>query len=291
MPQVDWWFVVMKFVYVDETGDQAQSDIFVMAAVEIDAIRLNKYSRIFSAMIDEVFAKHPGNPQDLKTQRFHRGNGGWNKISGADRRAFMHAVVDEIATCSKIYASAISFEKFNATDHKAYSYPDVAHSYWIVNAMFVLSHIQREHCDDPKNKGNCVIVVDDNKVEHANMAELIFQPDPWFDDLAFKAAFLKSKKRPKNWEARRFDQIVNTPFAIKSEHASTILVADLAAFVLRRYIELKTQDEAFKGEKDFFEALFAKLESVIKSHKNLQKKTPPYEYYRALQPDGWDFAL
>ncbi|WP_299616822.1 DUF3800 domain-containing protein [uncultured Tateyamaria sp.] len=281
----------MKFVYIDETGDQDQSDVFVMAAVEIDAIRLNKYSRIFSVMIDEVFAKHPGKPQDLKTRRFHRGAGGWNKISGEDRKAFMHAVVDEIATSSKVYASAMSFEKFKATDHKAFGYPDVSHSYWIANAMFVLSHAQREHCDDPKNKGNCVIVVDDNKVEHANMAELIFQPDPWFDDLAFKAAFLKAKKRPKNWETRRFDQIVNTPFAIKSEHASTILVADLAAFVLRRYIELKTDDEAFKGERNFFEALFAKLKPVIKPHKNLQKKTEAYGYYQSLQPDGWDFAL
>ncbi|SLN41676.1 DUF3800 domain-containing protein [Pseudooctadecabacter jejudonensis] len=281
----------MKFVYVDETGDQVQSDTFVMTAVEIDAIRLNKYSRIFSTMIGEVFAKHPGKPQDLKTRRFHRGAGGWNKISGEDRKAFLNAVVEEIANSSKIYASAISFKKFKATDHKAFGYPDVSHSYWIANAMFVLSHVQREHCDDPKNKGNCVIVVDDNKVEHANMAELIFKPDPWFDDLAFKAAFLKSKKRPKNWETKRFNQIVNTPFAIKSEHASTILVADLAAFVLRRYIELKTEDEAFIGEKVFFDALFAKLKPVIKTHKNLHKKTQAYEYYRALQPEVWDFAL
>lgn len=280
----------MKFVYVDETGDQDQSDIFVMAAVEIDATRLNKYSRIFSAMIDDVFAKHPGKPQDLKTRRFHRGAGGWNKIPGEDRKAFMHAVVDEIANSSKIYVSAISFKQFNVTDHKAFGYPDVSHSYWITNAMFVLSHVQREHCDDRNNKGNCVIVVDDNKVEHAKMAELIFQPDPWFDDLAFKAAFLKAKRRPKNWELRRFDQIINTPFAIKSEHASTILVADLVAFVLRRYIELKTDYEAFSGERDFFEDLFSKLKPAIKRHKNLHKNTQAYEYYRALQPDDWDFT-
>ena len=281
----------MKFVYIDETGDQSQSDIFVMAAVEIDAIRLNKYSRVFSSMIAEIFAKHPGDPKDLKTRRFHRGAGGWKQISGEDRKAFMHSVVDQIVTCSKVYVSAMSFEKFNDTDHRDFGYPDVSHSYWIANAMFVLSHIQREHCDDTKNKGNCVIIVDDNKAEHAKMAELIFLPNPWFDDLAFKAAFLKAKKRPKKWEERRFDQIVNTPFAIKSEHASKILVADLAAFVLRRYIELKSDPEAFKGEKDLFDELFAKLKPKIHPHKNLSKGTPAFKYYQAIQPDGWDFKL
>ena len=37
----------MKFVYVDESGDQGQSDIFVMAGLLIDAYRLRKWTAAF----------------------------------------------------------------------------------------------------------------------------------------------------------------------------------------------------------------------------------------------------
>ena len=262
-----------------------------MVAVEIDYTRLNKYTHIFGLEFDNIFSYHAGTPDDFKTRKFHRGAGGWSVIPGKERKQFIENIVDLVCECGKIYTFALSFEKLNTTLGSGVELPEGIHGYWIPSALFILSHIQREHCDDKKNKGNCVIVVDDNKGEHANMAELIYQTHPWLDEIAFKASFLSKNRRPKNWERRRFDQIVNTPFAIKSQHASIIQVADLIAFVLRRDLELRLEDEAFPGEQEFFSRLTIKLRPIIKTHANLKKDSEPYKFFRSIQPSSWRFSI
>jgi hypothetical protein len=44
----------MKFAYVDESGDQGQGDVFVMAGPLIDSYLLRKYTATFDEMIATV---------------------------------------------------------------------------------------------------------------------------------------------------------------------------------------------------------------------------------------------
>ena len=60
---------------------------------------------------------------------------------------------------------------------------------------------------------------------------------------------------------KRFDQIVNSPFAIKSHHSSLIQIADATAYVYRRHLELKAQDEKWPGEQQYIAGLAEKLDS------------------------------
>ena len=58
----------MKFVYVDETGSDDHTDVFVMTGLLIDAYVLRKYTASFDKMLTAFLAKHPGSPKELKTK-------------------------------------------------------------------------------------------------------------------------------------------------------------------------------------------------------------------------------
>ena len=96
----------MKFVYVDQSGEQDQGDVFVMAGVLIDAYRLRKYTAKFDKMITVFLAKHPGAPQELKTKAFINGVGGWSKVDPTERKIFLAEICGLVAECSKIFAVA-----------------------------------------------------------------------------------------------------------------------------------------------------------------------------------------
>ncbi len=53
----------------------------------------------------------------------------------------------------------------------------------------------------------------------------------------------------------RLDQIVGTTFSIKSHHAGLVQVADMFAFMFRRYSEMKdfAQPEEWPGERALIE--------------------------------------
>ena len=77
-----------------------------------------------------------------------------------------------------------------------------------------------------KNKGNAVLIFDDNKAKADSLSDLLFQPPEWTDDY-----YGKGKKQ------HRLDQIVDTTFSIKSHHAGLVQVADLFAVAMSADIE------------------------------------------------------
>ena len=94
---------------------------------------------------------------------------------------------------------------------------------------------------------------------------------------------LQSGHLPRN----RLDQIINTAFAIKSEHSSLIQVAD-APYVYRRKIELQTQPEAYPGGAYYYE-----LYDVIEPRREKMgqfSESNAGRFYRATLPDGLGFV-
>src|SRR5262249_51543539 len=90
-----------------------------------------------------------------------------------------------------------------------------------------------------KNKGLTVLIFDDNRREVPNFSDALYRADPWYDPI-----YQTRKKRESAWkeisEGSRFNQIVNSAFAIKSHHSSFIQVADAVCNVYRRDLELKS---------------------------------------------------
>ncbi len=95
--------------------------------------------------------------------------------------------------------------------------------------------LQKLHQPLVKNKGHTVLVFDENKVKTDKLNEVLFAPPSW-TELYYDRA---EKQEP-------LDQIIDSAFFTKSHHAGLVQVADLFAFVLRRYAELT--DYAVKPE-------------------------------------------
>jgi hypothetical protein len=113
----------MKFVYVDESGDQGQSDIFVMAGLLIDAYRLRKWTAAFDEMIKAFLKMHPKAPQELKTKAFINGANKWSEVDADDRKQFLEDVCDLAAECARIFAVAFSFDDFKKAVAAGYKQP------------------------------------------------------------------------------------------------------------------------------------------------------------------------
>ena len=113
----------MKFVYVDESGDQGQSDIFVMAGLFIDAYRLRKCTAAFDEMIKAFLKKHPKAPQELTTKAFINGANKWSEVDADDRKQFLEDVCHLAADCARIFAVAFSFDDFKKAVLAGYKQP------------------------------------------------------------------------------------------------------------------------------------------------------------------------
>jgi Protein of unknown function (DUF3800) len=226
----------MKFAYVDESGDKTQSDVFVMAGCLVDAYRLRRITADFDASLKELFARHPGHPAELKTKNFINGQGGWNVVPPDERKAFLRSICTLASHDSRLFCSALSFKRFGNGVEGQQNHPTRG-SYWHAASMFVTSLIQKKVQKVPKNKGLTVLVMDDNKMTMPALSDAIYAPVAWFDGL-----YQVRPKRQGKWRPRRggdrFDHIINTAFAIKSDHSSLVQVADAISFVYRRHLEL-----------------------------------------------------
>ena len=249
----------MKFAYVDESGDGSQGDVFAMSALVIDAARLRKHTAKFDALLAEFLAKHPKSPRELKTKALINGADKWNKVPAEDRKAFVATLVELALECSTVYAVVLSFKAFHDTLTDT-GEPPTKKSYWLAAALLLAGTLQKRMQKYNNNKGLTVLVFDDNKREMANLSDALHRPDPWFDGLY---QVQRTKRGKSVWVDRsgadRFDHIVNSAFAIKSEHSSFVQVADAVSYVLRRHFELLAEAEAWPGEQAYFAVLAGKI--------------------------------
>jgi Protein of unknown function (DUF3800) len=278
--------VAMKFAYVDESGGRDQSDVFVMVGLLEDAYRLRKTTMDFDQLLKALFDRHPGHPAELKTRAFINGRGNWNVIPGEERKQLLRDICAFAADGNKLFAVAMSFDKFDEAKGAGFGQP-TGDSYWLAAGMFVSALIQKRMQSVAGRKGLTVLVMDDNEHEMPHLSDGLYNADPWFDGLYQ----VRGRRRGiPVWLPRtasdRFNQIINTAFAIKSEHSSLIQVADALAYVYRRKIELQTQAEAYPGERAYFDELYDMIEPR-REKMGHSSECNAVGFYRAAVPDGW----
>ncbi len=277
----------MKFAYIDESGSADEGDVFVMAGLLIDAYRLRKYTNRFDQELEAFLNKHPGAPKELKTKAFINGRGGWNTVSANDRKQFLTDMCTLAAEVSSIYGFAMSFERFNAACASGIYTMPCAGNYWALNGMFVSGLIQKKMQGKSNNKGLTVLIFDDNKAHMPKVSDGLYLAEPWFDALYQQTRKIRGKNQ---WcalkQPDRFDHIINTAFAIKSQHSSLVQVADAVSYVYRRHLELTTQPEAYAGERAFYTGLVASLDAK----RERLGRTPDAEcidFYNAVKHPNW----
>lgn len=127
--------------------------------------------------------------------------------------------------------------------------------------------------------------MDDNKKGMPALSYAIYEGDSWFDGFYQMRTAIRRKWVPRTAEDR-FDNIINTAFAIKSDHSSLVQVADILSYVYRRNLELRTNGEAYEGERAFYQELVALIEPA-RAKLGQCTDCEALTFYRRIAPDGW----
>ena len=279
----------MKFAYFDESGTLGTggSNVFVMAGLLIDAYRLRKYTAEFDQLIRNLLDEYQKSPKELKTSLFVNGKGKWREVEAEHRKEMINKICDLAVACSKIFAIAFSFKNFYTAVEESGEELPFDDNYWVAAAMFISALIQKKMQKELSNKGLTVLIFDDNKMDMPKVSDLLHTAPEWFDGLYQRT---KTKSGRKTWvpvkPEDRFDQIINSAFAIKSEHSSLIQVSDAVSYVYRRCLELMDDVENWEGEKEYYQKLVAGLEKK-RVKLGQTPKTSSFEFYDRAKHDFW----
>ena len=278
----------MKFIYVDESGSRDEGDVFVTIGIMVDAYKLRKKTADFDAQLEVLFDRHPGARTELKTKRFINGRGGWRHIDAQERKEFLTDICElAVGNGGRVYGLAISYAAFDTTIEADYGHP-FGDNYWLSGALFTGCLVQKQMQTVTNRKGLTVVIMDDNKSEMPAFSDALYGASPWFDGL-----YQQQKRRRGNlrWQPRtendRFDHIINTAFAIKSNQSSLIQVADAISYVYRRHLELTVGAEAWVGERIYYKSLF----DILEPQREKLGRCPDAAcraFYRAAKHPEWE---
>lgn len=239
----------MKVCYVDESGNAAEDPCLIMVGVLVDTVRLNRTRKEFAEIFDAVQALFEENLRELKGSKMIFGRDRWRKIDPEVRKRIASYLCDwVVARKHRLVITGIDRAKLKASAGDGL--PAACRDEWLAAGLHVALQIQKANQGMFRHKGHTFLIFDDNKMKADKLSELLWQPPEWTDDY-----YGKGKKQ------ERLDQIIDTTFSIKSHHAGLVQVADLFAFILRRYVEIEDfrAAEEWPGEKALLHGYVATL--------------------------------
>ena len=239
-------------------------------------------------MLRPMLARYPSTQTELKTIRFINGKGAWSQIASDERKDFLARVCQlAVEQGGRVFGIGLSFDAYSSASSQESDCP-LGNNYWLAAAMFTMAVVQKRMQGEARNKGHTVVVMDENKRHMSALSEAIHDANPWFDGLYQTR---KTKRKKQIWERRkpedRFHQIINTPFSIKSHHSSFIQVADAVAYVYRRWLELKTEDEAWEGERAYYNGLVQVLDAGRLKLGQCPQEATCGRFYRRVSHGAW----
>jgi uncharacterized protein DUF3800 len=239
----------VKICYVDDSGNNSQDPCLVMVGILVDAYRSNRTREDFAGIFDEIQALFEENLRELKGAKMIFGRDRWRKVDPEVRRRIAGYLCRWIGD-RKHHIALTAIDRQKLKNDATAEVPEKCHDEWLAGGLHIALQIQKAYQVKAKNKGNTILIFDENKVKADALSELLWQPPNWTDDYY--------DRRPNQGP---LDQIVDTTFMIKSHHAGLVQVADLFAFIFRRYAEMKDfgKPEEWKGERALIEGYTATL--------------------------------
>lgn len=229
----------MKICYVDESGNATTDPCLVMVGVLVDAVRLNRTRQEFAEIFDDIEALFDESLRELKASKMIHGRDRWRRIDPEKRKRIASLLCSWLVERKhKLVLAAVCRDRLRKSPKDGA--PDKLADPWLAGALHVALQIQKANQGKAKNKGNTLLIFDENKKKADCLSEFLWLPPEWTDDY-----YDRERKQV------RFDQIIDTTFTIKSHHAGLVQVADLFAFIFRRYSELHDygEEEEWPGER------------------------------------------
>lgn len=228
----------MKFCYLDESGT-GEEPIAVMAGVITDATRMRVTKHHWSSLLEALSEIIGRNIQEIHTRDFYSGNSPWRELDGNQRAAIISAIFDWLRDRKHhVVYTAVNKQIFQEEFHEEPIAGDIG-TLWRFMALHITLSLQKYFQREKKNKGNTVLIFDNEEWEKVRFTDLVLNPPDWTDTYY---------NRDKNQE--RLDQIVDVPHFVDSKEVGLIQLADFICFFLRKHIELQLMiaEPAYKDE-------------------------------------------
>lgn len=238
----------MKTCYVDESGN-SQDPCLIMVGVVVDSTRLNRTREEFAEVFDIVQGLFQENLKEIKGAKMIFGRDRWRNVDPDIRKRIGQFFCNWITSRKHHLAVAAIDRSCFASRNGCSCTAEVNNNPWLAASLHIALQLQKHHQRVKSNKGHTFLFVDENKKEADRLAELLFSPPVWTDQY-----YDRGKKQA------QLDQLIDSAFTVKSHHAGLVQVADLFAFMLRRYVELNDYDcdEQWVGERSLIDG-YAKV--------------------------------
>lgn len=279
----------MYICYVDESGHcgekrNPKQPVEVLCGVVCDLTKLAKTQREHHGLLRELQV------DELKASDAYRGRKDWSGVAPQERdRLFDHLAGWAEERKCKLLVSPIDADRFFTRKENGCSLCNALGSPWEAGALHILLGLQRHQQGRSKNKGKTIVIFDEQRKHDERLLAILES------DIAFTDAYTGFKPRPKRKHPpQRLDQIVDVPHFSKSHLAAVIQVADWAAFVVGKMLNMRAYGvpEAYAGERTKLEGWYRALESMSVSHTAMQRrsKDPLSTLYRdEICPPGWSW--
>ncbi|HLO97596.1 MAG TPA: DUF3800 domain-containing protein [Fimbriimonas sp.] len=254
----------MKFAFLDESG-KAPDPISVVAGVVIDSYRVHATTRQWNSMIIDLSTLAGTSIKEFHMRNAYGGRHEWSRCGIANRSKAINQILDWLATKDhSVVFSATQKSKF--TSKVAAGCPMVTKlgSRWVSECFHVALSINKEFKGKPKNKGKTTLIFDEGAGYEKVLSDLLVSPPAWSDTY-----YGRGRKEI------ALSEIFATSLFADSQHAPLIQLADTAAFILRRYAEIRDagQPERFKGELANLTTWIGKIQPEFQSSSHRYKKT------------------
>lgn len=222
----------MKLCYVDETGTDDKSPVLIMAGIVADTQRIRRTAEDFSRLLDGAADAAPA-LKELKGVDLYRGNGPWKKVPGEARHRLIGNLCAWIVERKHDIALA-AIDRAQCRQKPLHGLPE-----WMSGALHIALQLQRSQQATKGNKGRTLLVFDDQRRYDESLPELLYAPPGWTDEYY-----------DRNPKKVRLDQIIDTAFFARSHQVGLVQVADVFAYVFRRYAEIADygHPEGYDGE-------------------------------------------
>ena len=230
----------MKFCYLDESGT-GDEPIAVMAGIITDASRMRVTKQQWSELLQNLSKIVGKDIPEIHTRDFYSGNSPWRDLDGHQRSEIISAIFNALEDRKHhIVYTAVNKEKFFKEFPNEPQHGDIS-TLWRFMALHIVLSLQKRYQREKRNKGNMILVFDNEEREKVRFTDLILNCPDWTDTY-----YARSKKQEK------LDQVVDVPHFVDSRDVGLIQAADFLCFFLRKHIELQHGfcEPAYEDEKD-----------------------------------------
>lgn len=281
----------MKACYIDESGHCGKTfnpdqPVEVIVGVMTDFYGLFKTQREQDGIIKKLNSLQIP-IAELKASQMYRGRGAWHGIDYKKR----YEVIEQILQWAgdrkcKFIVSPIDAYKFFDRKKNGCTSSQRLHYPYESGAFNSILAVHRMNNGEKNNKGKTVMVFDEQSDHDGRILNLLDS------DLTFTDGFTGYVYKPKSKNnPPRLEEVVDVPFFSKSHLSKAIQLADLAAFVVNKYLLLTVygQPEKFPGELDLIDSWYLIIGKQRVSHTHVNPKACDdlTSFYHEIRPDGW----